>query len=366
MTTNPAQRFHTTVTERGSFRDCRRRWFLENVELLQPKNNVAWPLIYGTIIHEALDVYYTHGRDLAKALKSFKAAWKVEDNTLAKSYGMLYGMGIEAEWWRHYEMGLQMLKYYDVWDRGSGIFDKVVDVGLGFDRWRHHVTIEERHFVEILDFDGNPLPGRPLLSGRVDMVIERTDGLWIVDHKTAISAPSYRALEIDDQLTGYCYIYWRITGNMPKGAIYNVLLKDPPKPPRELKDGSLSKDKSQRTTFDLYLEGIKERGLEVSDYEDILNFLGQKGWSTFFPRDGIQKTEEEIRSFGERLTAEHSDMSNALVDHRFRYPNPGQRTCGICQLIPICQSMEEGGDVQDVITNGFSKKQPRHHIPEGI
>jgi hypothetical protein len=357
--------FHTTVTERQSFKNCRRQWYLDVVELLEPDGGVAWALIFGTVVHEALDAYYRSQRDLKRCLASFKKAWKAEDDRLAREFGGLYSAGIEQEWWEYHAKGLQMLKYYDQHDKQSNFFDNVVDVGLGFDAWRQNVTVEERQFIEVLDHLGASMSS--LLSGRIDLVVKRKDGLWIVDHKTAASAPAWRALEVDDQLTGYCWIYWRMTGNLPRGALYNVLLKDPPKPPRLISDGlKISQDKAQRTTYDLYMEAIKENGFDIADYEDFLNFLSKKGWHTFFPRDGMQRNRQELESFDRALPYEVADMKAALADPNLRYKNASQRTCGMCSFVPLCQAMDDGSDVEAIKSSMYRVKEPRHSVPKKI
>lgn len=355
--------FHTTVTERQSFKNCRRQWYFDVVELLEPDGGVAWALIFGTVVHEALDAYYRSQRDLKKCLVAFKAAWKIEDVRLEREYGGLYSQGIEQEWWDYFNKGEQMLKYYHIHDTESKFFDKVVDVGLGFDKWRQNVTVEERQFIEVLDH----LTGTNLLSGRIDLVVKRTDGLWIVDHKTAASAPAWRALEVDDQLTGYCYIYWRMTGKLPRGALYNVLLKDPPKPPRLIDGGrKLSQDKAQRTTYDLYMDAIRENGFAVSDYEDFLNMLGKKGWNTFFPRDGMSRNQQEMEAFAQALPFEFEDMKEALERPEKRYKNASQRTCQMCSFVPLCQAMDDGSDVESMKSSMYRKKQPRHEVPKAF
>lgn len=353
--------FHTTVTERQSFKNCRRQWFLDTIELLEPAGSVAWALIFGTVVHEALDTYYRYERDLVKCIAAFKKAWKVEDDRLAREYGGLYSSGIEQEWFDYFNKGLQMLKYYHIHDTKEGFFDHVVDVGLGFDAWRQNVKVEDRHFIEVLDHLGST----SLLSGRIDLVVQRKDGIWIIDHKTAASAPAWRALEVDDQLTGYCYIYWKMTGELPRGAIYNVLLKDPPKPPRLISEGTkISQDKAQRTTYDLYMEAIKENDFAISDYEEFLNFLEKKGWHTFFPREGMQRNIQELESFDAALPYELEDMQKAATDERYRYKNAGQRTCGICSFVPLCQAMDDGSDHEEIKATMYQKKEPRHAIPD--
>lgn len=350
------ERFHTTVTERGSFRTCRRQWYIETQDRLAHKGRVAWHFIFGDAIHSALEVYYTNNkRDLKAALRAFKRAHKKAAEKIHAEYRGLAGPMID-EWDTYLEKGTLMLTFYDTYDRQAvWDWDKVIAL-----------NIEERAFVDILNpYTEERLPGLPLLSGKIDMVVERKDGIWIVDHKTAASAYDARALDVDDQLTGYCYIYWRLTGDIPRGAVYNALIKDPPKPPAVLKSGALSKDKAQRTTYDLYMDAIVEHGHDPDEYEEILTYLKDKGWSQFFLRDVVMRNEEELLSFEQRLFHEYEDMQRVLESPEQAYPNPGQRICGGCGLIPLCQAMEEQ-NADWVREEMYEEIPPRTQIPKSV
>lgn len=358
--------FHTTVTERASFRSCRRQWYLDNVLRLRPKAQVTWYLLYGDVMHSALDAYYRPTssrstrppRKISTALDAFEAAWSEENQKLKDEYGPLYSMGIEEEWFHYQEIGRQTLTYYDRFDKQDPLFDKVIAVG-----------VEERSYVDILypstrehqmDF--------PLLSGRIDVVAQRSGDTFIVDHKNLGSKASDRALDVDDQLTGYCYLWWRISGKAPRGAYYNVLIKDPPKAPKLISnDSKLSQDKAQRTTHDLYLDAIRDNDFDKADYTDFLAFLSEKGWTQFFQRLGpVTRNEAELFSFEQRLYWEYMDMSFALEHEELRYPNPSQFTCPSCSMMAICQAMEEKSDIDWIIENSYETASPRHQIPEEI
>ena len=85
--------------------------------------------------------------------------------------------------------------------------------------------------------------------------------IWL-DEQMYIYAAAYASLNnltLDDINIGYV--------NIPKAEM---------KKPRVLKNGSLSKDKAQNTTYALYLESIEENGLNVTDYEDILSEITDK------------------------------------------------------------------------------------------
>ena|SRR5262252_278606 len=349
-------RFHTSVTERGDFRSCRRRWDLGVNKCLVHKSRVPWNLIFGEAIHKGLEAYYkNNNRQVARAKAAFTRQWKVELSNLMDVYGTLFGHGIEDEWQMYQDKGIQMLTYYDFYDQKFPFWDDVLEV-----------NIEERAFVDILDLDGERLPGLPLLSGRIDLVVKKDKGIWIVDHKTAANAYQARALDVDDQLTGYAYVYWRLSGEVPRGVIYNALIKEPPRPPKVLNSGELSKDKSQRTTYDLYLTAIKENGLERADYTEMLEFLFDKGWSQFFLRDAMERNIEELESFEKRLRYEYTDMVRAIEDPAYMYPNPSQSNCSWCGYVAICQAMEEQGDVEYVIEEGYEVIPPRIQIPKRV
>lgn len=308
--------------------------------------------MFGDMVHAALETYYKSDRDIGHAIETLKDHWETFDAEIRESE---FSPEVGEEWYAEYEKASQMLLYYDRYDKAHPFFDKVLDM-----------SIEERSFIPILDPKGNETGG--YLSGRIDMVVEREDGVWVVDHKTLSAPPSDSALDIDDQITGYCYIYYRMTGVIPRGGMYNVLIKDPPKPPRVLKNGSLSKDKSQRTTYDLYCIALEEHGLvgNIEEYTEILDYLAEKGWSQFYLRMQSERNIEQLAEFEKHLFHEYADMDEALQFPEQLYPNPSQYTCPRCQYLPICKAMEEGSDADFIKNNAFQVLEPRHTLPEEL
>lgn len=371
LTTQPTPaRFHTSVTERQDYRTCRRRWYLGVHENLQPKQAVTWYLIFGDCWHAGMDAYYRPKtsrswkppRDLSLAIDAFLEAWNVEDQKLRAMYGGFYAQGIEEEWAMHRERGLEMLKYYNLYDKSHPLFDKVIEVG-----------VEERAFVDILGPGGEHLDDLPLLSGRIDLVVEKDNGIFIVDHKALAGQANDKALDLDDQLTAYCYIWYRLSGSIPQGAYYNVAIKDPPKPPRLLANGTLSMDKSARTTLELYWQALKDLGLVkgkrvlTDHYDEYLDWLTQKGWHQFYQRMGpVRKSAEQLESFERYLYHEMLDMKAALADENLRYGARSQYVCPGCPYMMLSQTMEDQGNVDLVIASGYKRVEPRVEIPAEI
>ncbi|MMZ47335.1 PD-(D/E)XK nuclease superfamily protein [compost metagenome] len=81
----------------------------------------------------------------------------------------------------------------------------------------------------------------------------------------------------------------------PQEFIYDIVKKEAPKPPRILKGGALSKDKSQKTTYEMFVKAIDDMGLSTSDYAEILDHLMNKG-DQFLRRVPVRRNWKECES----------------------------------------------------------------------
>jgi hypothetical protein len=309
-------------------------------------------LHFGTIIHTGIEDYYRSGCNVTDMLDAFTYAWKEVDDELAREYGGMYEMGIEEMWWEYNLLGHGMLRNYDAYDRATGWWDEVIEVNL-----------EERGFVPIRDLRGRRIRGRPLLSGRIDLVVRKGDDFWVWDHKTAAQRPSYAALDVDDQGTGYCYIVWQRLGIIPKGFLYNVLLKRLPKEVPVLKSGRLSCDKSRVMTYDFFMDAIKANDHDPEWYAEHLAELQNRGWDDFFKRDTSVRNVQQLMQFEKNVYREYQDMRAVIRNPLLAYPNPNQRNCPGCSVLPICHAMEENGNVE-AMREMYVVQDPRHEIPE--
>ena len=161
-----------------------------------------------------------------------------------------------------------------------------------------------------------PLPGVPVLSCRIDLIVNRIDvgnkGLWLYDHKSIGSIPtSDKGLDFDDQITSYMYSVWRWLGIVPRGFCHNYLAKQVPKEPRILSKGDLSTAKDQLTTAEQYKAALIEHGLMLKDgtitsekHEEAYEALLSHGWDRFFARHYVTRSKTELMNFEERLYQE--------------------------------------------------------------
>lgn len=360
----------TSATERSSFRRCRRRWLLSTVHRLTSAEGDQ-NLWLGTLVHAGLEAYYKglqtmkwsaglrrdkrdaiHDWAVERALEHFEREYEKSLIPLQEALAFLWP-NVEPTYRELGELGFDMVQYYFDRERDDPIFDEIVDV-------------ERRVFVAIR----SPKSGRKVgtLSVKADIVGRRDGVLAVGDHKTAARETSGTQLDLDDQLTAEVYAVWEDNGRreFPEEAVYNVLMKKVPHPPKRNKDKKgvpqLSKDKSQLTTYQMYYDAIKELGLSVAEYADILEVLRDRersDESDFFKRSRVMRSPAQVADFELNLYHEWTDM-RAVASHPERaYPNPTPFSCPACPVRLICLTMSDDGDVEAIIKAGYVVGDPR-------
>jgi hypothetical protein len=381
-----------SVTERGSFRSCRRRWLLEVIDNLAPKAP-AWAFEFGTGVHAALEEYYTiaagwaqvTGDPLDQVLAVFEEWYKEIYSEQGLLLGPLFTDAAKDELWELRNLGRTMLTNYAEFsgDRaGADPWDVVAIEGRDIEAIDQHgpdgypesalpFIQEGRVLVPIVDpITKEPLPGNPYLSGRIDLIVRRRGKLWVVDHKTTATQPNDRGIDFEDQITGYSYIVWRLTGVLVRGTIFNYLVKQAPKEPRRVQPTKnnphgLSTAKDQLCLARDYRQALIESELMVrgsiasKKHADCYSALLATGWDPYFKRFEVQRNMHEIESFERRLFQEYHDMLEAHNHRERAYPNPSTWHCPGCSVAPICQAMEDGSDVEGIIESRYMQAPDR-------
>lgn len=359
----------TSATERATFRKCRRRWLLTTVHRL---TNVEGDqnLWLGTLVHAGLEEYYRelkntgwtaalprrrrdelHDAAVGMALAKFEQEYEESLVPLKDALTFLWP-NVEPTYRALGELGFDMVQYYFDRERDDPIFDEILDV-------------ERRVFVAIRAPGGRRVAS---LSVKADIVGRKDGVLAVGDHKTASREMSSTQLDLDDQLTAEVYAVWEDRGReeFPEEAVYNVLMKKVPRPPKENKPKKgvrqLSKDKSQPTTYQIYYDEVKRLDLNVADYADVLDYLRAQevaGESQFFKRERVLRSTAQIASFEANLYQEWRDMS-AVARHPERaYPNPSPFNCPACPVRLVCLTMQDDGDVEAIIKATYVVGDPR-------
>jgi hypothetical protein len=198
-----------------------------------------------------------------------------------------------------------------------------------------------------------PLTHTTTFTGTIDLIVkDKDDNLWFVDHKTTNSIEKYeKNAKMDRQINRYWWAIQQLADGKgkilshdnvelqhPYGFIYNIILKDYPTPPKVLKNGSLSKDKSQKTTYEMYLNAIAEYDLQESDYSDILEILSTQT-DKFFKRVEVFRNQNEIDATMTEVIAVTQDMEKASL-----YRNITNDCHWDCQFKDLCLAEIDGSD----------------------
>jgi hypothetical protein len=329
-----------SVTEVGQFKECRRQWYLGSYlgyQLKKPDDRL-W---FGTLIHHALEEY---GRSysMQATIDEFEKEFDSSIVDLQQEYGGLWGW-VENDIYAYKPLGVEMLRNYAAFDRGTSLQLRTV-------------SLERRVWVPIRTSTGRAtLKSRPRLTARMDRIASEGSDLYLVDYKTGAQVWTQgRGLDLDDQVTGYYYSFWRLTGELFKGVVYETLLKKVPNQPRLLKDGSLSTAKDQLTLHGWYYSKMVELDLTRSGkHIQALNALKVRGWDPFFHREVTSRNLAQIKAYEEHLFYVFKDMLDISKYPEKAYPSPSALHCPRCDFLQVCQAMEDGSDHQHLLGANF-------------
>jgi len=326
---------HNTVQIRihdiMEFLRCRRAWDLssplrKNLTPIQPNKN----LFLGTGVHYALQQYYDPATFnegiLIDPTEPFKEWFEKEKQKIYTENEIT--VELEEMLQEQYDLGMGMLEHYAGW---APQHDDFTVIGTELEL-QVPLKLPSR-----LKFDEPVVYG-----GRIDKLIQDSHGkLWVVDFKTWTQVDLDR-LKLEMQPSAYLWALKEQYDLEVEGVMYTILRKKVPRRPSLLTSGGLSKARNIDTTYEVYLNEVRKHNLDPSDYTEILGYLKEKG-NTFFIREHVIRTKQEIEEFGERLSTIASEM---LDPELAIYPAPEAFKCRLCQFKPVCLAYAEGQDVQ--------------------
>lgn len=350
----PSIRERTAVirtSDRIAFKGCRRRWgWQSHLRGNLGSRDTYGALWFGTGIHYAMEDFHgynVYGHPI-KAFKAYAVATGANqrqqklppdvDDLIPLGVGMMEYYG---DFWLRNRQPLQTYKH-------NGIYqvevNAVVEIELKlFPRWLR----------ELYD--------HVYYSATFDRVIEDENGLlWIVDYKTCKRMETNH-LQIDPQVSAYCWLGQHIYGRPVAGVIYMSLRKALPDLPRILKNGTISTNKQQLTTHSLYrMMLVKMYGNDLAKWPllnvDMLNYLAKEESPEadhFIRRDRVSRNDRAFEAEGVKILMEIEDMLDPSLK---LYPNPSRFHCGWCPFQAACISIDDGSDWEQELQMQF---QPR-------
>jgi len=298
--------------------------------VLREQADYLW---FGTGIHYALEDY--HGLNLyGHPAMAFMAY--VEASRRAKI--------LPGTWLEHQVLGVALMCYYvEQWltDRDP-LTTYEVD------------GIPQCEVNGVVDLGLRTEDGRDILYGfTLDRIsIDEYGRLWIVEYKTAKQV-RFLNLDVDDQVTAYCWAAWKLYRVPVAGVIYQQFRKTVPTLPKILATGKVSTDLRQPTSSSLYRKMLSDMygSIEHAPQENILAYnrfcaSEDEDKDRFIVRTREERTMRQLESFDLKVRMEIEDITNPNIA---LYPNPTWTCASMCPLQAACVAMDDGVDWHQII-----------------
>lgn len=366
--------FTIRTSDRRTFRRCLRKWDFQsslrgNWQHIGTEQNINfW---FGSAIHFSMEDYHGENKfgDPRKAFWAYYQAFPADE----------LPMGAEV----HYELGMAMLSYYLTWynrhNDVTGFETALVDPETHqlYNPYQVKKTDKMKYAVEqsfilplstyvAVDANGNirkaffNVQDPSCISftyngvecdivpicyhGTMDRIVcDKYGRYWILDYKTAKGADTNK-LDTDDQISAYLWAFEKWFGIKPYGFIYLQLTKEAVQEPKRLKNGELSVDKKQKTTYSLLKqEIINDYGTVNAAPDKLIQFLNHMAsiespeGDRFIRWDFVKRTPEQIRSTEEHIMGE---LRHMLWDDLYCYPNPTRDCIWDCPCRDLCLALD--------------------------
>lgn len=294
-----------TNSQAKAFQRCRNQHHYKFDDLLVPQSH-SLPLKRGNWLHELLEAHYL-GID-----------WRERNAELAAEFNKLF----EEERERFGDL--------------PGICSDIMQA------YCYHWREEDASFKilaveQVFEVD---LPHGHTLQFKVDAIVEDDYGQWLMEHKSHKTYPNdnYRFLDVQSAryVWGLNNLGWEI-----EGVIWNYLRTKQPSKPKMTKQGRLSKAKMDTELF-TYVRGLRELGLDPSDYRDVISRL--KKHNTFFRRERVPKPTKVIETLVKEIVHVADD-----IERGYHPVRSIERGCSFsCDYLDLCMTELYGGDAEQV------------------
>ena len=371
---NNISHFTIRTSDRRTFRRCLRKWDFQsslrgNWQHIGTEQNINfW---FGSAIHFSMEDYHGENKfgDPRKAFWAYYQAFPADE----------LPMGAEA----HYELGMAMLSYYLTWYKRhndvAGFETALVDPETHQLYNPHQVkktdkmeyAVEQSFILPLstyvaVDTNGNirktffNVQDPSCISftyngvecdivpicyhGTMDRIVcDKYGRYWILDYKTAKGADTNK-LDTDDQISAYLWAFEKWFGIKPYGFIYLQLTKEAVQEPKRLKNGELSVDKKQKTTYSLLKqEIINDYGTVNAAPSKLIQFLNHMAsiespeGDRFIRWDFVKRTPEQIKSTEEHIMGE---LHHMLWEDLYCYPSPTRDCIWDCPCRDLCLALD--------------------------
>jgi hypothetical protein len=375
----------------------------------------AKPLEFGTAFHKAMEAWYepaTWDKDPETretlAILSFANVCNEQKASYIQAKEGQIDPEVEADFKERVELGTGMLRYHirnvspkvdvgfrpvrteiefevpildpegnNIWCKCDNCWALWANSGAGNTEMqqcydgKHYDVANGHKYTDDQSYRAYCWQGLPVTyGGRIDMLAQDENGrYWIFDWKTAARLSGQEEQEapdefilLDDQITSYVWALW-VLGIDVAGFVYHEIKKAypvEPEPNKTQRKGCwFSVNRMQNTSYDLYLETIREgdpSGLASGAYDDFLDWLRTEG-PKFWSRKQVHRSAAELRNAGHNIYQEAMDM----IDPNLRvYPSPGRFACTFCAYRQPCIGMNRDEDYKYLLESQFEYRPHRY------
>lgn len=203
--------------------------------------------------------------------------------------------------------------------------------------------------------------------GTIDRIVrDRYGRYWLWDYKTAKSADTAK-LATDDQVSAYLYAARKLFPFPVYGFVYLQMTKDKIQQPKRLRDGTLSVDKRQKTTYGLVRQAVLEdygsvaaAPAKIVDFLNHMAALEEPEGDRFIRWDFVKRNDHQLDM---TEAAIYGELSMMLNPNMYCFPSPTRDCSWDCPMRDAC-ILQDMGDQSalDEFLAGFTK---RPHTDDG-
>lgn len=364
------------ISDVRQFLSCRRAWDFSSV-LRQGYEPSPTPIhfLVGRAVHFGMYAWYEEGVHPAYAYQQFI------NKHIEEHEPELRIPDPESRRLQQINIGLRVCDNYYKWVTGLDNPDE---------GWTT-ISNEPTFHLPMFNPEGH-MSRRITMGGRFDRMA-RWDGprtetrmpgsIWIWEFKTTSREPDKDWMDLDNQVTTYCYAAEKIIGLPVAGIHFRFMKKKFPEKPHRIRQGTQlsrainSGAQGVNTTYDLYVEAIDELAHEQlsekfgpeppepillrrvqdlkDEYDDVLNQLATRGWDEYFMTFDVRKTPIEIENATRDLWQLGLEMCRPTVKI---YPSPEWMKCRFCSFREPCMMLNAGKDPASLLHHTYGRRDP--------
>lgn len=338
--------------DREWFKRCRRAW-----DLGSPTRQGYEPVLsrqeldLDLAIRDALAVYYYPAMwDWQPAIVPplvLKALGDSVSKQWAATGERRPGASPPQDWEERVALGEGILEHYFEW---APLVDSFSPVLVGAEYGADVIDPSSS------DHTWSPSTARPsVTAGGSTSVSSTSDRYWLVRHRV-VDGPwdDIDLLVLDDRTLASCWA-WQSSSLMTlAGVIFNEIRTMVPRP-EERVAAKLSKRRRQdldRKRGSVAQNSHRPRPLTEEQRPPVVE---QEG-NAFFRRTQIPVSRERLGALASRIGHEAIEM---MSEHLHLYPNPVRENCSCCPYRRPCLAMDDGVDVEPILTEGFLRRAHR-------